>query len=114
MLCQRMIESRVVMVDRVTRPPANVPDFLAQAAEVPVLVFKWLLEHHGLRIAAVRERLATRLATPGDLRLLNLPEDDVGALLDIDAVSCDSMNRPLVATRPAALTEDHCHINEIR
>ena len=49
-----------------------------------------------------------------DLRYLDLPLDVPRALLDIDEVSYDSMNRPLVAMRHAALTEDHCYITEIR
>ncbi|KMK68499.1 GntR family transcriptional regulator [Puniceibacterium sp. IMCC21224] len=111
---QRMHDGRIVMVDRVTLPLAHAPDFPSQIEEVPALLYKWLLENHGLRIAAVRERLAARLATSEDLQLLHLPDAGVRAVLDIDAVSYDSMNRPLVAIQHTALTEDHCYINEIR
>lgn len=114
MLRQRLQDGRVVMIDRVTVSLSLAPDFPSRLEEAPVLLYKWLLEKHRLRIVAVRERLAARLATPEDLRLLQLPEDTPRALLDIDAVSYDSMNNPLAAIRHAALTEDHCYINEIR
>lgn len=114
MLRERKHDGRVVMIDRVTVPLALAPDFPAKVEDAPVLLYQWLLEKHRLRIAAVRERLAARLATTEDLRLLQLPEDTPRALLDIDAVSYDSKNRPLAAMRHAALTEDHCYINEIR
>ena len=55
-----------------------------------------------------------RLASPEDLKYFNLPLDTPRALLDIEEVSYDSNNRPLVAMRHAALTDDHCYINEIR
>ncbi|MBT9383168.1 GntR family transcriptional regulator [Pseudooceanicola sp. CBS1P-1] len=114
MLRRRFHEGRVVMVDRVTVPLALAPDFPATIEEMPTLVYKWLLEHHGLRLAAVREKLVARLATPEDLKWLELPADAPRAVLDIEEVSYDSLNRPLVAMRHAALTEDHCYINEIR
>lgn len=114
MLRERLHEGRIVMIDRVALPLAHAPDFPAEVKNVPELLYRWLLEHHGLRIAAVRERLTARVATPEDLHLLQLAEGTVRALLEIDAVSYDSMNRPLVAIRHAALTDDHCYINEIR
>ncbi|MDO6587971.1 GntR family transcriptional regulator [Salipiger sp. 1_MG-2023] len=110
----RLIEDRPVMIDRVTIPLALAPDFPVTIEEMPTLIYKWLLEHHGLRLAAVREKLIARLATPEDLDYLDLPRNAPRALLDIDEVSYDSSNRPLVAMRHAALTEDHCYINELR
>ncbi|SOH92206.1 GntR family transcriptional regulator [Monaibacterium marinum] len=114
MLRERLYQGRVVMIDRVTLPLSRAPDFPADVKDAPVLLYKWLLQNHRLQIAAVRERLAARIATAEDLRLMHLDLTEVRALLDIDAVSYDSMNRPLVAMRHAALTEDHCYINEIR
>ena len=114
MLRLRIYEGRPVMFDRVTVPLSLAPDFPVTIEEMPTLVYKWPLERHGLRLAAVREKLVARLATEEDLRYLDLPLDVPRALLDIDEVSYDSMNRPLVAMRHAALTEDHCYITEIR
>lgn len=114
MLRLRTQAGRVVMVDRVILSLLLAPDFPMTVEKAPVLIYKWLLENHGLRIAAVRERLAARIATPDDLKFLELPSDTVCPVLDIDEVSYDSMNRPLVAMRHSALTEDHCYINEIR
>ena len=110
----RWVDDRPVMIDRVTLPLSLAPDFPVTIEEMPTLIYKWLLEHHGLRLAAIREKLVARLASPEDLKYFNLPLDTPRALLDIEEVSYDSNNRPLVAMRHAALTDDHCYINEIR
>lgn len=114
LLRQRWREGRVMMIDRLVFPEALAPDFPKRVEEAPARVYEWLLERQALRIAAVRERLIARLATPEELRLLHLPEEETRALLDIDETAYDSMNRPMIAARHAALTEDHCYINEIR
>lgn len=114
MVRARTKDSRVIMIDRITVALSLAPDFPARVEDAPILLYTWLLEKHRLRIAAVRERLAARLATPEDLGLMQLPTETPVALLDIDTVSYDSMNRPLAATRHAALTDEYCYINEIR
>lgn len=114
LLRQRRRKGRVVMIDRIVLPEALASGFPDRVEEAPEKVYGWLLERRGLRIAAVRERLIARLATAEDLRLLELGEGETRALLEIDEVAYDSMNRPLIAARHSALTEDHCYINEIR
>lgn len=114
LLRQRRREGRLAMIDRIVIPQALAAGFPLGVEDAPDLVYEWLLERRGLRIAAVRERLVARIATAEDLRLLGLPESGTRALLEIDEVAYDSMNRPLIAVRHSALTEDHCYINEIR
>ena len=109
----RLYEGRPVMVDRIVLPLHRVDPFPATAAEMPPLIFKWLLEAHGLRLGALREVVTARLASAEDRALLNLGPEPV-ALLDIDETAYDPLNEPLLLMRHSALTDAHCYVNEVR
>lgn len=111
---QRLIEDRPVMIDQMLIALALVPDFPTVPEQVEPLLYTWLLQTYGLRIAAVRERVTARLAGPEDYPLLDLDPGCPHALLDIDEVAYDAHNEPLLTMRHAALTDHHCYVNEIR
>ena len=110
----RFYEGRPVMIDRIAIPLSRAPDFPDVPEDAPHLIYKWLLEHHELRLVAVRERVTARLASREDKLLLECDPDEPLALLDIDEVAFDALNKPLLTMRHLALTDAHCYVNEIR
>lgn len=110
----RISEGRPVMIDRIVLPECWLEGLPTEPADMPPLLFRWLLERHGLRLSAIREQVTARIATLEDSALLELPEDTPTALLDIDETAYDAMNEPLMTIRHAALTDAHCYVNEVR
>ncbi|MFT7058622.1 MAG: GntR family transcriptional regulator [Pseudorhodobacter sp.] len=109
----RLSEGRPVMIDRIVLPLHRLHSFPNDVAEMPPLIYKWLLDNHGLRLGALRETVTARLATDADRVLLELSEAPE-ALLDIDVTAYDQMNEPLLLMHHAALTSAHCLVNEVR
>jgi len=110
----REAEGKPIMVDNFIIPVARVPDFPQVSDEAPELIFKWLLSEHHIQLGAVLEKLTARLASDLEKQLLGKPEEHALALLDIDALALDTLNEPLLIMRHAALTEEHCYVNEMR
>ena len=110
----RLYDGRPVMIDRVVLPLHRLAEFPNDPADMPPLIFKWLLERHGLRLGALRERVTARVAETEDLRLLDLPGDVPVALLEIDEIAFDPQNEPILLMRHSALTDMHCYVNELR
>lgn len=110
----RLYEGRPVMIDRITLPIGRLLGFPESAEDLPPLLYKWLLEEHGLRLGALREQVTARIATEEDRQLLDLSSDEPVALLEIDEIGYDLQNEPLIVMRHAALTDEHCYVNEVR
>ncbi len=110
----RISDGRPVMIDRCVLALALAPDFPSQAADAPPMIYKWLLDHHGLQLSAVRECITARLASDEDCELLELDPAQPHAMLDISETAYDSRNQPLLMMRHTAVTGSHCYVNEIR
>lgn len=110
----RLYQGRAVMIDRITLPIGRLSSFPDAPEDLPPLLYNWLLEEHGLRLGALREQVTARIATPEDRRLLDIKGDNPVALLEIDEIGYDLQNEPLILMRHAALTDEHCYVNEVR
>ena len=108
----RHVDGRPVMVDCFTLPAERVPDFPTGPEEVPELLYLYLLEHHGIRISAVREQLTADLADPEDLTVLGLTPP--APVLTIDEVAYDQAGVPALVARHRANTTAHRYVNEVR
>lgn len=108
----RLIDGRAVMHDLVVLPAARLPGFPRRADQVPALLYVYLLETYGIRIAAVREEIRAELATAEDCALLALRPP--AALLAIDEVSYDQAGTPALLASHRAVTTDHRYVNEVR
>ncbi len=107
----RVVSGINAMHEIMVLPAARLPDFPA-ADEVPELLYRFLLEHYGIRVAAVREQLTADLATEQDAQLLNL--DRPCAVMVIDEVSCDQSTTPVLLAHHRASTEHFAYMNEVR
>jgi GntR family transcriptional regulator len=107
----RSIDGVVAMHEHFTVVASKVPNFPGPE-ELPELLYRYLLEHYGLRVAAVREQLTAGLATEEDCRLLELPSPH--AVMIIDAVSFDQAATPVMMTHQRASTEHFMYVNEVR
>jgi GntR family transcriptional regulator len=108
----RWVEERPVMRSLLTMVARRLPGFPDRPEAVPQRIYLHLLDTHGIRIAAVRERFTAGLADVDDRRLLRLP--DPTALLIIDEEAFDQAGRPTIVSRHRTLTDGHCCVNEIR
>lgn len=110
----RLYNGRPVMIDRITLPIARLSSFPEAPEDLPPLLYNWLLKEHGLRLGALREQVTARIANDEDKRFLNLTGDEPAALLQIDEIGYDLQNEPLIVMQHAALTDEHCYVNEVR
>lgn len=108
----RRLERRPVMHERFVLPADRLPDFPEHPENVPELLYLHLLEHYGIRISAVRERLTAELATVQDRQLLELATR--AAILVIDEIAFDQGGQPMILARHRATTAGLCYINEVR
>ncbi|MEM7444719.1 MAG: GntR family transcriptional regulator [Pseudomonadota bacterium] len=107
----RKIDGRRIMHETMAIPASRVPD-LPSVADLPPLLYLYLLEQHGIRIAAVRESIWADTATLNDARLLDL--DGAQAVLVIDEVAYDQAGAPTIHAIHRAATNQHRYINEVR
>jgi len=107
----RSIDGVAAMHERFTVVASKVPDFPGPD-ELPELLYRYLLEEYGLRVAAVREQLTAGLANEEDCRLLELTAPH--AVMIIDAVSCDQAATPGSMTHQRISTEHIMYDNEER
>ncbi len=107
----RSIDGVAAMHEHFTVVASKVPEFPGPEA-LPELLYRYLLERYGLRVAAVREQLTAGLATEEDCRLLELSMPH--AVMIIDAVSFDQAATPVMMTHQRASTEHFMYVNEVR
>jgi len=107
----RKIDGRRIMHETMTLPSVRIPDF-PLAADLPPLLYLFLLEQYGIRIAAVRESIWADSATLQDARLLD--HDGNQAVLVIDEVAYDQSGAPTIHSVHRAVTDQHRYINEVR
>ncbi len=108
----RSVDGKPVIRDTHIMPAARVPDFPMSPAEVPELLYIFLLERYGIRLSAVREQLRAVLATAKDCEDLQL--EPPAAVLEIEEVAYDQSNVPVIFGRRRASTENHMYVNEVR
>ncbi len=107
----RSIDGVAAMHERFTVVACKVPNFPGPE-ELPELLYRFLLDQYGLRVAAVREQLTAGLANEEDCLLLELTAPH--ALMIIDAVSFDQAATPVMMTHQRVSTEHFMYVNEIR
>lgn len=108
----RWVEGRPAMCETLSLPAARLLGFATSAADVPDMLYLHLLDHYGIRIAAVRESLTAVLADAEDRRLLGLAEP--AAVLVMDVVAYDQAGAAMILEHRRASTAHHCYINEVR
>jgi len=108
----RLVDGFPVMHDRLVLPAARVPAFPTALEEIPELLYLFLVEQYGIRIAAVREQLSAELATKEDRRLLSLKSP--AAILAINEIAFDQNGLPTIFGTHRATTERHSYVNEVR
>ncbi len=108
----RWVEERAVMRSVLTMVARRLPGFPEEPALVPQRIYLHLLDAHGIRISAVRERFTAGLADADDRRSLKLA--DPTALLIIDEEAFDQTGLLTIVSRHRTLTDGHCYVNEIR
>lgn len=107
----RRVQGIAAMHEVMVLPALHFPDFPA-ADQVPELLYRFLLEHYGVRVAAVREQLTAALATPEDLTLLELSEPH--AIMVIDEISFDQSAVPVILAHHRFSTDHFIYLNEMR
>jgi len=108
----RHVAGRPVMHERIVLPGDRLAGFPATLPELPDLLYRYLFERLGIRIAAVREQIRAALAEPEDCTILELRAPH--AILVIDEVSFDQSNQPVLIAYHRAVTDPLQYINEIR
>ena len=93
-------------------PASRVPGLPREAALLPELLYRHLVDAYGIRVTAVREELRAEVATAEDRALLILP--DPAAVLVIEAVVFDQTGAPLLLATQRASTAQHRYVNEIQ
>ncbi|OON40355.1 GntR family transcriptional regulator [Izhakiella australiensis] len=107
----RRVKDVPAMHERLVLPAARLADF-PDAENLPPLLYRFLLEHYGLRVAAVREQITAELATEEDLRLLELQGPH--AIMLIDEVSFDQSAIPVIFAHHRFSTDRFMYVNDIR
>ncbi|MDH4572274.1 GntR family transcriptional regulator [Salinicola acroporae] len=108
----RLIEGRPVMHETMALVAARVPGFPETLEALPELLYRYLFETLGIRIAAVREQIRAELATEQDCRALEI--DRPHAIMVIDEVSFDQSSQPVLIAHHRLVTDDFLYVNEIR
>jgi GntR family transcriptional regulator len=108
----RLVDDLPVMHDRYVLAAERVPGFPTTVEEVPELLYLFLLERYGIRIAAIREQLSAELATAEDQDLLGLKSP--APVLAINDVAFDQNGLPTIFGMHRATTEKHTYVNEVR
>ena len=108
----RSIDDKPIMHETLTLPGERVPNFPERKEDIPSLFYLHLLEHHGIRISAVREQIGADLANEDDARWLNLKLP--AAVLTIDEVAYDQMAVPVLISSHRATTANHRYVNEVQ
>jgi len=107
----RKVKGTPAMHELLVLPAARLPDF-PSASELPALLYRFLLEQYGVRVAAVREQLTAVLADTQDLQLLELQAPH--AIMVIDEVSFDQSAIPVLLAHQRFSTDHFMYVNEVR
>lgn len=107
----RKIDGRRIMHETMALPAARVPD-LPAAGDLPPLLYLYLLERYGIRIAAVRESIWADSVGLADARGLDL--NGMQAVLVIDEVAYDQSGAATIHAVHRAVTDQHRYVNEVR
>ncbi len=89
-----------------------MPDFPRRPQDVPDLLYLYLLERHGIRIAAVRDSLTAEVASARDRELLGLAAQ--AAVLVCDSRAYDQSGEPCIFSHQRATTRQFTYVNEVR
>jgi GntR family transcriptional regulator len=108
----RKVSGRPIMHETVTIPAARMPEFPRRIADVPDLLYLYLLEQHGIRIAAVRDSLTAEVASAQDRKLLDL--DARTAVLVCDSRAYDQSGELCIVSYQRATTRRFSYVNEVR
>jgi GntR family transcriptional regulator len=106
----RRVDGVPVMRDRTVISSALVPD-LTESADIPELFYGYLLEHHGIRISALREKISADLANRDDRRWLE--QRGQFAVLVIEELAFDQTGSPVLIANRRAITRGFKYINEV-
>jgi GntR family transcriptional regulator len=107
----RYVDGRAAMIDFFVFAEKLVPDF-PDESEVPELLYLFLFEKYGIRVAAVRENITAELAGPKEAALLGLKQPH--ALLKFEELAFDHLARPIIYAIHHAATTHFQYISEIR
>jgi GntR family transcriptional regulator len=107
----RYIGERPAMIDFYAFPAKLIPGF-PEKKEVPELLYLFLFEKYGIRIAAVRENITAELAGTEVAGLLGIGMPH--AILKFEEIAFDHAARPVIFSIHHANTTDFQYINEIR
>ncbi|AFE58676.1 MULTISPECIES: GntR family transcriptional regulator [Rahnella] len=107
----RRVKGIPAMHERLVLPAERLPDFPA-ADDLPPLLYRFLLEKYGVRVAAVREQLIAEMADADDLKWLELGAPH--AVMVIDEVSFDQSAVPVIMAHHRFSTDHFMYVNEIR
>jgi GntR family transcriptional regulator len=106
----RRVDGVPVMRDRIVLATALAPD-LAGPDDIPELFYVHLLDRHGVRISALRERISADLSNAEDSRWLD--RKGSFAVLVIEEVAFDQTGRPVLTAVHRARTDAFRYINEV-
>ncbi len=106
----RLVDTQPIMWDDIMLPGTLVPE-IRTADDLPAALSSYLLDRHGMRITAQREKLSADLANSDDRRFLE--KKGQFAVLVIDAVSFNHLGRPLMSSHHRAVTGSFKYINEV-
>ncbi|EIC85842.1 GntR family transcriptional regulator [Serratia sp. M24T3] len=107
----RKIKDAPTMHEQMVLAAERLPDF-PTAEHLPPLLYRFLLEKYGVRVAAVREQITAVLANEEDLKLLELSAPH--AVMVIDEVSFDQSALPVILAHHRFSTDNYIYVNEIR
>lgn len=108
----RCIDNQPVMHENIALAGEWIEGFPDEMSALPALLYRYLFEKLGVRIAAIREQIRAELATPTDCELLGLTAPH--AILVIDEISFDQSSRPVLIAHHRTVTDPLQYINEIR
>lgn len=108
----RTVGGLPVMTDLYVIPVARFPALPRTAEDMPGLIYGYLVETGGLKISALREKLAAVAASPEIAEELGL-EPGAPVLL-IEATVYDQNNRPVITALHHANTAQHRYVNELQ
>lgn len=108
----RKVGGRPIMHEKVIIPIDRVPGFPRRLQDVPDLLYLYLLEEHGTRISAVRDRLTAEVASARDRSLLDLTQQ--AAVLVCDSRAYDQLGETCIVSHQRATTRQFTYVNEVR
>jgi GntR family transcriptional regulator len=108
----RRVAGQPAMTDRYVLSTARFPNLPREAGKMPGLIYSHLIEADGLRISAVREKLAAVAAPPEIAADLGLQPG--APVLLIEETVYDQHNQPVIAAVHHANTAHHRYVNELQ